>query len=98
MAAGIVALALEANPNLTWRDVQHLTVRTARPEGNLKATDWSQNGVGLKFSHRFGFGLMDAGQMTRMAKGIHFVKWSDLKFSKAMNVFLFQTGKQFLSK
>lgn len=27
MAAGIVALALEANPDLTWRDVQHITVR-----------------------------------------------------------------------
>ena len=27
LAAGIVALCLEANPELTWRDVQHLTVR-----------------------------------------------------------------------
>ena len=68
MAAGIVALALEANPDLTWRDVQHLVVRTARPEGNLKANDWAENGVGKKFSHAFGFGLMDAGAMTRQAK------------------------------
>ena len=36
MAAGIVALALEANPELNWRDVQHITVRTSRPKGNLK--------------------------------------------------------------
>jgi Subtilase family len=27
MAAGIVALTLEANPDLTWRDVQHIVVR-----------------------------------------------------------------------
>ena len=27
MAAGIVALTLEANPGLTWRDVQHIIVR-----------------------------------------------------------------------
>ena len=64
----MVALALEANPKLTWRDVQHLVVRTAHPEGNLKANDWASNGVGRKFSHAFGFGLMDAGAMTRLAK------------------------------
>ena len=27
MAAAIIALALEANPDLTWRDVQHIIVR-----------------------------------------------------------------------
>ena len=36
MAAGIVALALEANPEMTWRDVQHIVVRTSRPAGHLK--------------------------------------------------------------
>lgn len=68
MAAAIVALTLEANPELDWRDVQHITVRAARPDGNLKAEDWSTNGVGRRFSHAFGFGLMDAGAMTRLAK------------------------------
>ena len=36
LAAGIFALVLQANPNLTWRDMQHLVVRTARkndPDG-----------------------------------------------------------------
>lgn len=28
-AAGVFALALEANPQLTWRDLQHLTVLTS---------------------------------------------------------------------
>jgi furin len=36
MAAGIVALALEANPDLSWRDMQHITVRGAIPEGHLQ--------------------------------------------------------------
>ena len=36
MAAGIVALALEANPELTWRDVQHIIVRTSIPRENLQ--------------------------------------------------------------
>jgi len=68
MAAGIVALTLEANPELTWRDVQHIIVRTSLPRGNLKAEDWDINSVGLEFSHSYGFGLMDAGAMVRLAK------------------------------
>ena len=35
----------------------------------MKAEDWSTNGVGRQFSHAFGFGLMDAGAMTRYALG-----------------------------
>lgn len=45
LAAGICALALESNKNLTWRDMQHIVVRTAKP-ANLKADDWQVNGVG----------------------------------------------------
>ena len=29
-AAGVIALALEANPSLTWRDIQHLLVLTSK--------------------------------------------------------------------
>ncbi|XP_038003327.1 proprotein convertase subtilisin/kexin type 6 isoform X2 [Motacilla alba alba] len=47
MVAGIIALALEANPLLTWRDVQHLLVKTSRP-GHLRAPDWKTNGAGHK--------------------------------------------------
>lgn len=55
MAAGIVALALGANKNLTWRDVQHLIVRTSRPLKILQPNDWSTNFAGLKYSHSFGY-------------------------------------------
>lgn len=47
LAAGICALALEANRNLTWRDMQHIVVRTAKPD-HLKANDWQVNGAGRK--------------------------------------------------
>ncbi|KFD53881.1 hypothetical protein M514_05148 [Trichuris suis] len=67
LAAGICALTLEANPNLTWRDLQHIVVRTARPNG-LIVNDWLVNGVGRRVSHSFGYGLMDAGSMVRLAK------------------------------
>ncbi|NXK57027.1 FURIN protein, partial [Chauna torquata] len=47
LAAGIIALALEANKNLTWRDMQHLVVQTSKP-AHLNANDWVTNGVGRK--------------------------------------------------
>ena len=67
MAAAIIALTLEANPFLTWRDVQHLIVRTSQPR-NLKATDWRTNGLGRKVSHSYGYGLMDTAAMVKLAK------------------------------
>ncbi|KAF5294709.1 hypothetical protein FQA39_LY00193 [Lamprigera yunnana] len=67
LAAGICALALEANPNLTWRDMQHIVVRTARPQ-HLVTPDWQTNGVGRNVSHSFGYGLMDAHAMVQLAR------------------------------
>uniref|UniRef100_A0A1B6C415 furin n=1 Tax=Clastoptera arizonana TaxID=38151 RepID=A0A1B6C415_9HEMI len=67
LAAGICALALEANNKLTWRDMQHIVVATARP-ANLRAQDWVTNGVGRNVSHSFGYGLMDATAMVKLAK------------------------------
>ena len=44
IGAGIIALALEANPELTWRDVQHLIVRSSSFEhlsvGNIYGHFW----------------------------------------------------------
>ena len=67
LAAGITALVLHANPSLTWRDVQHIVVMTAR-RANLRASDWVVNGVGRNVSHSFGYGLMDAGAMVKLAR------------------------------
>ncbi|VEL12654.1 unnamed protein product [Protopolystoma xenopodis] len=53
LAAGICALVLSANQNLTWRDMQYLVVYTARPDG-LYLADWKLNGVGRRVSHAFG--------------------------------------------
>lgn len=51
LAAGIAALALEANPNLTWRDLQHLVVMTSRPDPLEKEEGWYINGVQRKCTH-----------------------------------------------
>ncbi|KAM9765973.1 proprotein convertase subtilisin/kexin type 6 isoform 1-T2 [Menidia menidia] len=62
IVAGVIALALEANLLLTWRDVQHLLVKTSRPV-HLKADDWKTNAAGHRVSHLYGFGLVDAEAM-----------------------------------
>ncbi|GAB1606479.1 proprotein convertase subtilisin/kexin type 4-like isoform X1 [Argonauta hians] len=67
LAAGIVALALEANKNLTWRDIQYITLVTARPEPMLDG-QWTRNALGRNVSLRYGYGLMDAQAMVNLAK------------------------------
>ncbi|XP_034833385.1 furin-like protease 2 isoform X2 [Maniola hyperantus] len=68
LAAGICALALEANPDLTWRDMQYLVVLTSRPQPLEKEAGWIVNGVKRKVSHKFGYGLMDASEMVSLAE------------------------------
>ncbi|CAF0857724.1 unnamed protein product [Didymodactylos carnosus] len=68
LAAAIIALALEANPNLTWRDVMHLVVLSSRPLAIPSNKDYVTNAVGFNVSSKFGFGLMDAGLMTWYAE------------------------------
>ncbi|XP_066245943.1 neuroendocrine convertase 2 isoform X1 [Euwallacea similis] len=70
-AAGVFALALEANKKLTWRDIQHLTVLTSKRNSLFDAKGrfhWTMNGVGLEFNHLFGFGVLDAGAMVALAR------------------------------
>jgi subtilisin-like proprotein convertase family protein len=60
VAAGVVALLLQANPNLGWRDVQEVLMRSAtvnRPTD----PDWFTNAAGFHFNHDFGAGLINAG-------------------------------------
>jgi proprotein convertase subtilisin/kexin type 2 len=70
-AAAVYALALEANPNLTWRDIQHLTVLTSKRNSLYDGKgrfEWQVNGVGLEYNHLFGYGVLDAGAMVSLAK------------------------------
>jgi len=69
-AAGVIALALEANPSLTWRDVQHALVLTSKKRNLFdKRYPWKMNGAGFLFNHLFGYGVMDAGSLVDAAIG-----------------------------
>lgn len=73
MVAGIVALMLEANPGLGYRDVQDILAAAARPV-DAAAASWITNGArtwnggGQKFSNDYGFGLVDAAASVRLAE------------------------------
>ncbi len=66
--AGVVALMLEANPNLTYRDVQEILVRTAVKNDEFDG-GWVQNGAGFHFNHQYGAGLVNAQAAVSMATG-----------------------------
>ena len=57
--AGVAALMLQANPDLTWRDVQAILAESA-VKNDPGDPEWTQNGAGRWVSHRYGFGLVDA--------------------------------------
>lgn len=57
--SGAIALMLEKNPGLGWRDVQAILIRSARKIAPT-AAGWATNAAGLHFHHDFGAGLVDA--------------------------------------
>jgi subtilisin family serine protease/subtilisin-like proprotein convertase family protein len=65
--AGIAALILGANPNLTYRDVQQILVHAAR-QLDPADPDLHLNGAGFVFSHNTGFGVPDAGFAVALAQ------------------------------
>ena len=73
LVAGVVALALEARPDLTWRDMQHIAVHSAVMI-NPDDPDWQKTQAGRHFNHKFGYGLIDAFAFVEEAKRHKLVK------------------------
>lgn len=74
-AAGMIAIALQSRPDLTWRDMQHIAVESAVNEGIWHSDRQSKD---RKFSHKFGFGRIDARkfiQLTEIWKSIPPQSW-----------------------
>jgi len=72
--SGIVALMLEANPNLGWRDVQEIIMCSAKKVNGTDA-DWKTQIApdNINHNHKFGAGLIDATAAVNMA-----VNWVNL--------------------
>ncbi|WP_127471102.1 S8 family serine peptidase [Thiomicrorhabdus aquaedulcis] len=82
MVSGAAALLLEANPNLTWRDVKHVLASTARqidPDLSSKTlavnstsvvleNGWVTNNAGIKYSNAYGFGALNVDAAITLAR------------------------------
>ena len=75
--AGVMALIISANPELTWRDVKHIIASTSDQVGTdsdytydfqgINQYEWETNSAGYKFHNWFGFGKINAADAVAMA-------------------------------
>jgi subtilisin family serine protease len=72
IVSGVVALMLQANPNLSWRDVKHILADTAI-KNDHKDPGWSMNGAGHWINDKYGFGAVDASAAVQAA-----LNWSNV--------------------
>jgi kexin len=66
LAAGVIALVLQARPTLTWRDLRIILAQSAR-KNHPADPDWSVNGGGFNVNHNYGFGVIDANAAVALA-------------------------------
>ena len=81
VVSGVIALMLEANPSLTWRDVKHILANTSK-QINATISDitstingityviepkWFTNAAGYDFHNWYGFGRIDAARAVASA-------------------------------
>lgn len=65
--AGVAALVLSANTNLSYRDVQQILLLSAR-HSDPGDPDVHPNGAGLRVGHNDGYGVPDAGHAVKLAR------------------------------
>ncbi len=82
--SGVIALLLEVNPQLIYRDIKHILASTARkvddnyvgtdnpfvhsPTGHVWEKGWITNTAGFHFHNAYGFGAVDTDAAVSMAK------------------------------
>lgn len=66
LVSGVIALMLDANPNLTLRDVEQILINTAVKTDPTDA-DWYVNGAGYAVNHKYGFGRINAAAAVAVA-------------------------------
>lgn len=73
MVSGVLALMLSVNPSLTWRDARLILAQSARKNdpthASWRASAPAAGGQPAWFSHRYGFGTVDASAAVAAAAG-----------------------------
>ena len=59
VASGVIALILQANTNLSYRDMKEIVLRSSKKIQPADA-DWATNSAGIAHNYKFGGGLMNA--------------------------------------
>lgn len=67
IVSGVIALILEANPYLTWRDIQWILVQSATMNDKFQS-EWELNGGGYYFNPNYGFGRINANKAVELAQ------------------------------
>jgi kexin len=67
IVSGVIALILDTNPNLTWRDVQHIILNTATKNDPIDP-EWETNNADYNINYKYGFGRINAFSAVELAK------------------------------
>lgn len=67
MVAGVAALLIKENPNLTYRDVKNIIAKSAR-KNHPTNINWQVNGAGIAINQNYGFGAVDSQAAVDLAK------------------------------
>lgn len=87
MVTGVVALILEANSSLNWRDVRGILAHSSK-KIDLYDEDWQINGAGLSYNHKYGFGLVDADKAIKTS-----LNWANYGQEKKVSYYRFLNKK-----
>jgi subtilisin family serine protease len=101
MVSGAVALLLERNPELSWRDVKHILANTARKVDEnfaeryttlgeqrvVNVLPWIRNAAGYLFHNWYGFGALDVSESLKMADPKQYTSLPELYDSDWLPVF-----------
>lgn len=80
LASGVIALMLNANTNLGWRDVQEILIRSASLT-DTNHFDWITNAAGFHFNHEYGAGIVNADAAVTMSE-----TWTNLSLRTNISV------------
>ncbi len=88
MVSGVVALLLQANPNLSWRDIKYILAKTARKidvtrtnlthpgglnlSGHTYDRGWITNAAGYSFHNWYGFGIVNIASAISLATSYNY--------------------------
>ncbi|MCS7205027.1 MAG: S8 family serine peptidase [Leptospiraceae bacterium] len=72
LVSGAIALILQANPYLSWRDVKVILAKSAT-KNDPQDKDWKMNAAGYWINHKYGFGMVNVSKAVELAS-----RWTPL--------------------